>query len=171
MLRGMASWKAGESMKSMKSAATSPAGVPWRMPANSIWRKQLPSLTTAAVGAEDRLAVLEFFGRTGCSNCQAAGAVISDLQDEYQGRALLLEYDVDYFRYGRQQRYLVADPDAARACEIAVLTVPYSAQGPTLTALHDMLQGKILVDVTVPLKPPHGRSWSLRATNIWRSYR
>lgn len=48
----------------------------------------------------------------------------------------------------------MANEDAARAADICVLTVPYSAQGPTLTALRDLLKGKILVDVTVPLKPP-----------------
>jgi len=48
----------------------------------------------------------------------------------------------------------MVNEEAAKAAEICVLTVPYSAQGPTLTALRDVLQGKILVDVTVPLKPP-----------------
>ena len=48
----------------------------------------------------------------------------------------------------------MANEDAAQAAEICVLTVPYSAQGPTLKSLKDILQGKILVDVTVPLKPP-----------------
>jgi NADPH-dependent F420 reductase len=48
----------------------------------------------------------------------------------------------------------LANSDAAQAAEICVLTVPYSAQGPTLNSLKDTLQGKILVDVTVPLKPP-----------------
>ena len=48
----------------------------------------------------------------------------------------------------------LANSDAAQAAEICVLTVPYSAQGPTLSSLRDTLQGKILVDVTVPLKPP-----------------
>ncbi|MEM7345392.1 MAG: NADPH-dependent F420 reductase [Chloroflexota bacterium] len=48
----------------------------------------------------------------------------------------------------------LANEDAAQAADICVLTVPYSAQGPTLTGLRDILQGKILVDVTVPLKPP-----------------
>ncbi len=48
----------------------------------------------------------------------------------------------------------MANDDAAKAADICVLTVPYSAQGPTLTALKELLQGKILVDVTVPLKPP-----------------
>ena len=48
----------------------------------------------------------------------------------------------------------LANPDAAQAASLCVLTVPYSAQGPTLASLKDILQGKILVDVTVPLKPP-----------------
>jgi len=43
---------------------------------------------------------------------------------------------------------------AAQAADICVLTVPYSAQGPTLTGLRELLQGKILIDVTVPLQPP-----------------
>ncbi len=44
--------------------------------------------------------------------------------------------------------------DAAKEADVCVLTVPYSAQSPTLTGLRDILQGKVLVDVTVPLKPP-----------------
>lgn len=48
----------------------------------------------------------------------------------------------------------LANEAAAQAAEICVMTVPYSAQGPTLTALRELLQGKILIDVTVPLQPP-----------------
>jgi NADPH-dependent F420 reductase len=48
----------------------------------------------------------------------------------------------------------LANVDAARAADIAVLTVPYKAHQATLVGLRDVLQGKILVDVTVPLKPP-----------------
>lgn len=48
----------------------------------------------------------------------------------------------------------MANADAAEAASICVLTVPYGGHKPTLTALKDILQGKILVDVTVPLKPP-----------------
>ncbi|MEW5961728.1 MAG: NADPH-dependent F420 reductase [Chloroflexota bacterium] len=48
----------------------------------------------------------------------------------------------------------MANEDAARAADLCILTVPYSAQGPTLAAVRELLQGKILVDVTVPLKPP-----------------
>lgn len=43
---------------------------------------------------------------------------------------------------------------AVAACDIAVLTVPYGAQRATLTDLREVLKGKILVDVTVPLVPP-----------------
>lgn len=43
---------------------------------------------------------------------------------------------------------------AAQAAQIVVLTVPYAAQLATVRALYAELQGKILVDVTVPLVPP-----------------
>lgn len=44
--------------------------------------------------------------------------------------------------------------DAARAADLIVLTVPYSAHKATLESVHDAVQGKVLIDVTVPLKPP-----------------
>lgn len=43
---------------------------------------------------------------------------------------------------------------AAQAADIAVLTVPYAAHLATLGDVKDALQGKILLDVTVPLAPP-----------------
>jgi NADPH-dependent F420 reductase len=43
---------------------------------------------------------------------------------------------------------------AANAADILVLTVPYSAHASTLETIRDAAQGKILVDVTVPLVPP-----------------
>ncbi len=43
---------------------------------------------------------------------------------------------------------------AAAACDVAVLTVPYAAQNPLLESLKDVLQGKLLISVTVALKPP-----------------
>ncbi|NQU70125.1 MAG: NADPH-dependent F420 reductase [Rhodospirillales bacterium] len=43
---------------------------------------------------------------------------------------------------------------AARECDIAVLTVPFAAQRETLAQVRAELQGKILIDVTVPLAPP-----------------
>jgi hypothetical protein len=43
---------------------------------------------------------------------------------------------------------------AARESEVVVLTVPYEAHKQTLEAIVDAVAGKVLVDVTVPLKPP-----------------
>lgn len=44
--------------------------------------------------------------------------------------------------------------DAASWAEVSFLTVPYSAHEDTLLLLRDALQGRILVDATVPLRPP-----------------
>ncbi len=44
--------------------------------------------------------------------------------------------------------------DAAAAGEVVVLTVPAEHQLSTLEHVRDELQGKILIDVTVPLVPP-----------------
>lgn len=44
--------------------------------------------------------------------------------------------------------------EAAQQAEIVVLTVPYSAHQETLENVKEALQGKLLIDVTVPLVPP-----------------
>lgn len=43
---------------------------------------------------------------------------------------------------------------AAQRADILVLTVPYSAHRTTLESLREASQGKLLIDVTVPLVPP-----------------
>jgi 8-hydroxy-5-deazaflavin:NADPH oxidoreductase len=43
---------------------------------------------------------------------------------------------------------------AAREADVVVLTVPYEAHGESLRAIAEAVAGKVLVDVTVPLKPP-----------------
>lgn len=48
----------------------------------------------------------------------------------------------------------LANEEAVQAADIAVLTVPYKFQKATLGGLKELLKGKILVDVTVPLVPP-----------------
>jgi 8-hydroxy-5-deazaflavin:NADPH oxidoreductase len=48
----------------------------------------------------------------------------------------------------------MANPDAAAACTVAVITVPYSAQNALLGTLIEPLQGKVLVNVNVAMKPP-----------------
>ncbi|MFL7871113.1 MAG: NADPH-dependent F420 reductase [Anaerolineales bacterium] len=49
------------------------------------------------------------------------------------------------------------NPTAAMQADIVVLTVPYAAHRATLESLKDALQGKLLIDVTVPLVPPKVR--------------
>ncbi|MEE4381461.1 MAG: NADPH-dependent F420 reductase [Pseudomonadales bacterium] len=44
--------------------------------------------------------------------------------------------------------------DAAAAGDVVVLTVPYAHQLSTLETVQGHLAGKILIDVTVPLRPP-----------------
>jgi NADPH-dependent F420 reductase len=44
--------------------------------------------------------------------------------------------------------------NAAVAGDIVVLTVPYAAHRETLETIKESLQGKLLIDVTVPLVPP-----------------
>lgn len=44
--------------------------------------------------------------------------------------------------------------DAARVCDVAVLTVPYAAQNALLETLKGTLQGKTLINVNVAMKPP-----------------
>lgn len=43
---------------------------------------------------------------------------------------------------------------AALRADILVLTVPYAAHRATLESVRDVAQGKLLIDVTVPLVPP-----------------
>jgi NADPH-dependent F420 reductase len=43
--------------------------------------------------------------------------------------------------------------EAAQLADIVVLTVPYAAHRETLESVKDVLKGKILIDVTVPLVP------------------
>lgn len=44
--------------------------------------------------------------------------------------------------------------EAAQAASIVVLAVPYAAQVSTADQVRPALEGKVLIDVTVPLKPP-----------------
>jgi len=44
--------------------------------------------------------------------------------------------------------------EAAKRGEIVFVTVPFAAHTPTLEGIRDVVQGKVVVDVTVPLVPP-----------------
>lgn len=48
----------------------------------------------------------------------------------------------------------LANVAAAAAADIVILSVPYSAHQATLNSVREECQGKILVDLTVPLQPP-----------------
>ncbi|WP_089943371.1 NADPH-dependent F420 reductase [Candidatus Entotheonella palauensis] len=51
----------------------------------------------------------------------------------------------------------MANPEAAAASDIVAITVPFSAHKPTLESVKDHVQGKILIDVCVPLDPDNVR--------------
>jgi len=48
----------------------------------------------------------------------------------------------------------MSNTEAVKACDIAVLTVPFAAHAATLEGLKEELQGKLLIDVSVPLVSP-----------------
>lgn len=58
---------------------------------------------------------------------------------------------------GRDAATGLGNPEAARAADLVVLTVPYAAQQDTLEAARDGLAGKILVITTVPIDPANVR--------------
>ena len=49
----------------------------------------------------------------------------------------------------------MANEQAALQAGWVVLTVPYSAHKPTLESIKTQVQGKVLIDVTVPIVPPN----------------
>jgi NADPH-dependent F420 reductase len=55
--------------------------------------------------------------------------------------------------------------DAATAANLIVLSVPYSAHKATLEGVAEHLDGKVLVDLTVPLQPPKVRQVHLPEGN------
>ncbi|HSN57022.1 MAG TPA: hypothetical protein VLT32_20290 [Candidatus Sulfomarinibacteraceae bacterium] len=69
------------------------------------WVLLVVPIVAGSAFADDRLAMFEMFGRNGCGNCNAAGEVVTVLQEELRGRAVLLEYDYDLFLHGRQDRF------------------------------------------------------------------
>jgi NADPH-dependent F420 reductase len=51
----------------------------------------------------------------------------------------------------------MANRDAAAQADVVVMTVPYAAHAATLESVRDVVQGKVFVDVTVPLDPQNVR--------------
>ena len=48
----------------------------------------------------------------------------------------------------------LSNQEAAQKADVAVLTVPYAAHRDTLKSVKELLKGKLLIDVTVPIVPP-----------------
>ena len=48
----------------------------------------------------------------------------------------------------------MANPEAAAAADLVIMTVPFASHKATLESVREVVQGKILVDATVPLVPP-----------------
>lgn len=103
----------------------------------------------------DGLPVIAVLGGTGAEGsglaarwARAGYRVLVGSRDPERAAEVAREFGTEFGAEGMDNR------SAAAACDIAVLTVPYSAQRATLADLRDVLQGKVLVDVTVPLVPP-----------------
>lgn len=76
----------------------------------------------------------------GSRNAEKALNAVEGLMPRFEGQAVKISG--------------MTNEDAVTQCDIAVLTVPFSAHASTLEGLKEQLQGKILIDVCVPLMPP-----------------
>ena len=79
----------------------------------------------------------------GSRTLEKAQAAVADLREVMAERGV-----------GSVTVQAMANLDAATAADIVTLTVPFSHQAYTLESVRGALQGKILIDVTVPLMPP-----------------
>lgn len=57
-------------------------------------------------------------------------------------------------RLGQELVKAAENPAATASAEVVVLTVPFSAHAATLESIIEKLCGQILIDTTVPLRPP-----------------
>lgn len=114
---------------------------------------------TAGAGSK-RIAILGGTGALGTGLVrrwtQAGHAVIIGSRTLEKAEAALAELKQVMAEWGATKLDVAAmeNLDAARAADIVVLTVPFAHQKSTLEHVRPALEGKILVDVTVPLMPP-----------------
>jgi 8-hydroxy-5-deazaflavin:NADPH oxidoreductase len=69
-------------------------------------------------------------------------------------KAVRAAEDVSMMLGGQASITGLENAEAAQAADIIVLTVPYAAHRETLEGVKDLVQGKLFIDVTVPLVPP-----------------
>jgi len=58
---------------------------------------------------------------------------------------------------GKEVVHGMANREAAAQADVVVMTVPYAAHAATIQSVKDLVQGKVFVDVTVPLDPQNAR--------------
>lgn len=78
--------------------------------------------------------------------------IIGSRQDEKAQRAV--EELCDFMGSKPENLRGMENRAAVEACDIAVIAVPYAGHKATLQDLKDSLQGKIVIDVVVPIVPP-----------------
>jgi len=93
---------------------------------------------------------------------QAGHRVIIGSRDPIKAQALADEFNA---KLGADRLSGASSEDAVGSADVVVLTVPYASQLAMVRALKDKLQGKILIDVTVPLVPPKVSQVQLPATD------
>jgi NADPH-dependent F420 reductase len=64
---------------------------------------------------------------------------------------------------GKQVVQGMTNREAAAQADVIVMTVPYAAHAATIESVKDVVQGKVFVDVTVPLDPQNVRRVKLPA--------
>jgi 8-hydroxy-5-deazaflavin:NADPH oxidoreductase len=87
----------------------------------------------------------------------AAGAKVwvgSRRVESAQASALEIANLIEQKRGTRPDIGYAANVEAAAGAEIIFLAVPFDQQTSTLQSIRDVVQGKVVVDTTVPLKPP-----------------
>lgn len=113
--------------------------------------------------SEDKKPVIAILGGTGDLGtglarrwAQAGYEVIigSRTQDKAEAAAADLKKVMDERGVAAVQVKAMDNLSAAQAADIVAMTVPFSHQSSTLESVKEALQGKILIDVTVPLVPP-----------------
>lgn len=82
-------------------------------------------------------------------------AVIVGSRDAERARARAVEMNTEV---GGAQIVGMANDEAALKADVVVLSVPYTAHKATLESVRDQVQGKVLIDLTVPLQPPKVRT-------------
>jgi hypothetical protein len=124
-------------------------------------------LVSSSLYADERLGVLEFFARGSGAYCIAAAPSILALQQEMQGRALVLEYPYDAFSTGTRVKRFFDSFSGCVSCGIALPLVVVGsgfdvAEGPVEYAVRyrSMLEADLA-------RPPGAaiQAWSRRSGN------